>query len=240
MGISAIARPGRFCGRCIDCRTTPGVTYAFPYAARFRWRRPGLQRGAARTASSPYRQPAEAHVRRDHPRPALEQHPARSAHASSSSTRRRSSGCATCGSSGWPSSSTPARRTRASSTRSARTISRAARSRCSRSTTTSPRVGRDECQLVARRRAAARHRALSVLARARGDRRAAPRGGRASADLRAARSPTSCVASSAPTRPSASSRSSAARARARCRDSSPARSISTSSTTCGATRSCAA
>ena len=52
-----------------------------------------------------------------------------------------------------------------------------------------------------RRRAAPRHRPLPVLARARGDRRAASRGGRASADLRRRGRRRSCGASSAPDAP---------------------------------------
>ena len=59
-------------------------------------------------------------------RSALEQHPARAA-GTVCSTRRRSSGCATCGSWASPSWSIPAPPTPASNTPSARTTSRAAR-----------------------------------------------------------------------------------------------------------------
>ena len=92
------------------------------------------------------------------------------------------------------------------------------------------------------RGAAARHRALPLLARARGDRRPAPRGGRArrsstEGELGERARAIACGQDAPDAR---RARSSAGRARARCRDSSPARSTSTRSTTSSATPGCAA
>ena len=80
--------------------------------------------------------------------------------------------------------------------------------RCSTSRGSSASVPPDEPAIVRGRRAAARHRTLPLLARARGDRRAPPRGGRPAAAPRGGGRRGAARATSAPTRPSACSRSS--------------------------------